>query len=71
MYIYFFLTEMNDKDQEDVGRATSGSAANSWVQFEEEEGLEGQKDVKPTQSPPNTPAVIDAHAVQVSSSLFL
>ncbi|XP_045134265.1 transmembrane protein 268-like isoform X2 [Portunus trituberculatus] len=57
---------MNDKEQEGIGRGNGGAGTKSWVQFEEDEGVEGQKDGKLTQSPPNTPAVIDAHAVQVS-----
>ena len=56
---------MNDKEQEAMGRGNGGAGSKSWVQFEEEEGVEAQKDGKPMQSPPNTPAVIDAHAVQV------
>ncbi|KAG0712340.1 Transmembrane protein 268 [Chionoecetes opilio] len=58
------LRTMNESGEpEGVGR---GSGGQSWVQFEEEEA--GGENGKPptTQSPPNTPAVIDAQAVQVS-----
>lgn len=71
LFVYYIIG-MNGKDQDSTGRGSAESPTKSWVQFEEEEGgIEGQKDGKPSQGPLNTPAVIDAQSVQVSCVILV